>query len=370
MKNDEITKYLASCIDAGDFPSAVYLVAEGGEVVFRDAIGYAVVEPELIPASNDTIYDVASLTKVLSTGLLTAKAVESGDIDPNAPIAEYLNDLHATPNSEITVNHLAMHRSGLPAWLPLYLIADDRYSVTSAIANTLPDGSETDVIYSDLNFILLAEILESIYGDDIAEIFNEKIAIPLKLTDTYFRPPGVRTLRIAASEQGNEYEKQMCLEKFSGIDMIDDRFRKEVIWGEVHDGNAHFLGGAAGHAGLFSNASEVFAIAMQFLPDLTQLLKPETCELFRTNFTSGMTEDRSFGFQLASTKDSTAGDCLSSNGFGHNGFTGTSLWIDPASDRIFILLTNRTHAHGLPFANINSVRRQFHSLAMRALDRI
>lgn len=147
-----------------------------------------------------------------------------------------------------------------------------------------------------------------------------------------------------------------------------DPFRKHLIWGEVHDGNAYFMGGVAGHAGLFSTAEEVFKIALQFLPQYTQLLKPETCESFRTNFTKGMNEDRSFAFQLASTKDSTAGTKMSPESFGHNGFTGTSLWIDPVKDRIFILLTNRTHNRELPFANINAVRRRFHDLAIDCLD--
>ena len=129
------------------------------------------------------------------------------------------------------------------------------------------------------------------------------------------------------------------------------------------------MGGAAGHAGLFSTAEEVFNLALQFLPDHTTILSPETTELFLTNFTEGMNEDRSLAFQLASTEGSTAGTAMSPQTFGHNGFTGTSLWIDPINDRIFILLTNRTHAHRLPFVNINSVRRRFHDLAIQELNK-
>jgi CubicO group peptidase (beta-lactamase class C family) len=129
------------------------------------------------------------------------------------------------------------------------------------------------------------------------------------------------------------------------------------------------MGGVAGHAGLFSTAEEVFRIALQFLPNYTKILKPETCQLFRTNFTPGMNEDRSFAFQLASTRDSSAGTRMSPESFGHNGFTGTSLWIDPIKERVFVLLTNRTHHHVLPFVNINGVRRRFHDLAIDLLDR-
>jgi CubicO group peptidase (beta-lactamase class C family) len=146
-------------------------------------------------------------------------------------------------------------------------------------------------------------------------------------------------------------------------------WREQLIWGEVHDGNAFFLGGAAGHAGLFSDARETFRLAEQFIAESTQLLAPQTCALFRTNMTEGLEEARSFAWQLAATKDSTASAALPPESFGHLGFTGTSCWIDPTHRRIFILLTNRTHACTLPFVNINSVRRSFHTLAASALER-
>jgi CubicO group peptidase (beta-lactamase class C family) len=178
--------------------------------------------------------------------------------------------------------------------------------------------------------------------------------------------------RIAASERGNEYEKGTCLE-LGYLQAVSPKtasraFREYQIWGEVHDGNAWFMRGIAGHAGLFSTSDEVFRIATQFLPDHTTLIKPETCGLFMTNFTVGANEDRSVAFQLASTKGSTAGSRMSPEAFGHNGFTGTSLWVDPIRDRIFVLLTNRTHAHELPFVNINSVRRNFHDIAVDLLE--
>jgi CubicO group peptidase (beta-lactamase class C family) len=146
-------------------------------------------------------------------------------------------------------------------------------------------------------------------------------------------------------------------------------WREQLIWGEVHDGNAFFLGGAAGHAGLFSTARETLEIAKQFPAESSMLLKPETCALFRTNMTQGLEEARSFAWQLAATKDSTAGPELPPESFGHTGFSGTSCWIDPLHERIFLLFTNRTHARTLPFLNINSVRCRFHSLAVKALDR-
>ena len=190
---------------------------------------------------------------------------------------------------------------------------------------------------------------------------------PLDLKHTFFNPEVAMQTGIAASELGNAYERQT-----SGDDAASayKSWRQELIWGEVHDGNAHFLGGAAGHAGLFSTAAETLTLASQVDANLTKLLKPKTCGLLRTNLTPGLEEARSFGWQLAITKDSAAGKDLPPESFGHYGFTGTSCWNDPIGERTMILLTNRTHARALPFANINSVRRQFHSLAVAALDEI
>jgi CubicO group peptidase (beta-lactamase class C family) len=158
----------------------------------------------------------------------------------------------------------------------------------------------------------------------------------------------------------------MCERDFPGQTYVG--WRSEIIWGAVHDGNAYFLGGAAGHAGLFSTADETLKLANQFVAGFSELLSPATCELFRQNMTKGLNEARSFAWQLAATKDSTAGPSLPPDAFGHTGFTGTSCWVDPERQRVFILLTNRTHARSLPFANINSVRREFHRLAVAALD--
>ncbi|MBX3244286.1 MAG: serine hydrolase [Acidobacteria bacterium] len=377
--NKIISQFLQERIDAGDFPSAVYLVAEKGEIVFQDAIGYAVVEPERIPATLDTIYDLASLTKPLVTGLLSAEQIEDCDIALTTKVGDELVGFDDSWVGDITVLELASHSSGLPAWRPLYLLA--RSVSPKDIADVISDLSQSSdvkkVEYSDLNFILLAHLVEGPRPDTE---YSLGVVEKIGLSRTSFNPinHGFDKDEIAASEKGNGFERQTCIAK--GYLMPEeknpvatapgsDKFRDYQIWGEVHDGNAHFMGGVSGHAGLFSTAEEVFKIALQFLPNYTTLLKPETCALFTTNFTKGLNEDRSFAFQLASTKDSTAGTLMSPQSFGHLGFTGTSLWIDPVKERIFILLTNRTHAHPLPFVNINSVRRHFHDLAITELDK-
>ncbi len=382
MKNS-ISKFLQSRINAQDFPSAVYLVAEKGEIVFQDALGFAVVEPERIEARIDTIYDLASLTKVLVTGLLCAKLIEKSEINLSDKISKYCNEFDTDEKREITIENLLTHTSGFPAWMPFYLFYDSAFVreakylgdsdkrindvVLKEISKTkLENSINSKVVYSDFNFLILGFLVEKIYGSDLHNIVVTEIISRFGFTRTFVG--GLNTLRreIAASEHGNEYEKQICIEQGFNVSKYD--WRDYQIWGEVHDGNCYFMNGVSGHAGLFSTAEETFKIAQQFLANQTTLLKPETCKLFRTNFTSNLNEARSIAFQLAETKDSTAGEALAKDSFGHLGFTGTSLWIEPNTERFFILLTNRTHARRLPFANINAVRRKFHELAVELLD--
>ena len=365
MKSAEISRFLQEHIDAGDFPSAVYLVAQKGEIVFQDALGYAVVEPERIEAKVDTIYDVASLTKVLVTGLLVARVIEEKLISLEDSLGSLLRNFESSDKSDISVEQLLTHSSGLPAWKPFYLLASTPSEIVSKIASIPLLDAQPSVVYSDLNFLLLQAILEDIYGQPLVQL-AAALFEQLRLTDTTFNPDRSLRPRIAASEKGNEHEKRTCQEQ--GYELDGFKFRKYQIWGEVHDGNAWFMGGIAGHAGLFSTAAEVLELARQFLPHHTGILKPETCPLFSTNLTRGMNEARSLGFQLAATPKSTAGEKMSPQSFGHLGFTGTSLWIDPVRDCVFILLTNRTHNHVLPFTNINSVRRGFQNLAIDMLN--
>ncbi len=366
--NKTISGFLQQRIDAKDFPSAVYLVAEKGEIVSTDALGFAVVEPEKIAAQLDTIYDLASLTKPLITGLLSAKLIENGEIDLQDKISKYFSEFNKNEKGEITIQNLLTHTSGFAAWKPFYLIANDKLQITNLIAGMpLVNPLNSKVVYSDLNFITLGFLLEKLRGKTLDEIAKSEIFEPLNLRDTFYNPPKDLQKRIAASEKGNEFEKNTCIEQGFEIQNPKSKIRNYVVWGEVHDGNCYFLNGVSGHAGLFSTAFETFKIAQQFLAEETVLLKPETCQLFRTNYTPNLNEARSIGFQLAATKDSTASEKLSKDSFGHLGFTGTSVWIEPETELIFILLTNRTHARELPFVNTNPTRRGFNELAIGVL---
>jgi CubicO group peptidase (beta-lactamase class C family) len=368
MRDEQISSMLALAIAAGDFPSAVYIVAEMGRAVLADALGDAVKDKERHAATLDTIYDLASLTKPLVTGLLCALLIERGELKPDDKIARALPEFGTDDKRAITVRQLLTHTSGLPAWRPLYLTAGgDKERVLQAIAGEpLESQPGAHVRYSDLGFITLGFLLERWSNSSLAEIARREIFEPLDLKRTFFNPDKALITEVAACEMGNLYERETCGEEQAAR----YSWRENLIWGEVHDGNAYFLGGAAGHAGLFSTVRETLRLAAQFHAPCTEILKPETCALFRTNMTEGMEEARSLSWQLAATPDSTAGPNLAPDSFGHLGFTGTSCWNDPTRGaRTYILLTNRTHARSLPFVNINSVRREFHKLAAAALDK-
>ena len=366
--NEQLSNLLQQHIDAGEFPSAVYLIGERGEIIYTDALGHSVLEPYRIANKLDTIYDLASLTKPLVTTLLCARRIELGELTLDSSVSHYLPEFDRADKQMITVRELLTHTSGLPAWKPLYLLTEDQPDrAAGAIANLdLEYKPGTRVVYSDLGFIALGILLERLTGQRLAGLAKHEIFEPLNLEQTFFNPEIALQTGIAACETGNAYEVQMSKQMGAGENANS---RQRVIWGEVHDGNAHFLGGAAGHAGLFSTARETSQLAQQFLSSSSKLLTPVTCALFRQNMTAGLEEARSIGWQLAATKDSTAGANLPPDSFGHNGFTGTCVWIDPDHERSYVLLTNRTHAHALPFANINAVRREFNTLAAKALQK-
>ena len=365
-----LSALLRSRIDSGDFPSAVYVIAERGEVVFAEALGEAVRQPETHPATLETIYDLASLTKPLVTGLICAQLVESGQLPLDRAVATHLTEFDRADKNRLTIRELLTHTSGLAAWRPLYLLAPAKDEVLAAIAEEeLAYQPGEQVLYSDLGFIVLGFLLERLLGSKLNELATQRIFEPLDLQRTFLNPALATRTGVAACENGNAYERDMCEKSFS-MESIEkySGWRKEIVWGEVHDGNAHFLGGSAGHAGLFSTATDTLRIANQFISRRSQMFSAGICRLFCKDLTPGLNEARSFAWQLAATQGSTAGPSLPSDAFGHTGFTGTSCWIDAERERVFILLTNRTHTRALPFANINTVRREFHTLAVAALD--
>lgn len=379
-----ISGYLRSEITRGSFPGAQYLIGEHGRVLAEGALGLAVAEPERISATLETIYDLASLTKPLVTSLLAVLLAERGLLDLKAPLARWLDEFAGTDKRDITLTQLLTHTSGLPNWRPLYLEAGTRAEVPATIARTPLDPRPrgfTEVTYSDLNYILMGFVLERLTGEALDRLAEREIFEPLALKRTMFNPSPELLREIAATEHGQEFEFANAISETTTSRLgnevtgragepnrpgarshAEHGWRSNVIWGEVHDGNAHFMSGVAGHAGLFSTSREVFRIANQFLEG-SALLSTSSLQLFRDNLTKGRNTARSIGWILAETPDCSAGAALAPVGIGHNGFTGTSVWMDPRDRRVFILLTNRVHPR-VGAIDMREIRRRFNTLAV------
>jgi CubicO group peptidase (beta-lactamase class C family) len=357
-----IEPFLAAKIAAGCFPGASYLVASGERILAEGALGRAVVEPAPIAAGIDTLYDLASLTKPLATALLALLLRRDGLLSLEDPLARHLPAWPAADERDgITLFDLLVHRSGLPDWRPLYLHADDRAGRVEWLRRVPLAGAPRGVvIYSCLGYILAGFALEAAGGATLQRLFEERVSRPLGIADLLFRPSRALRPRIAATEAGNRRERDLAGEAGAGY----NGWRSELIWGEVHDTNARSLGGVAGNAGLFGTARAIHALAVALLDPARGLLPGEELRLLRHSATQGLAEERSIGFQIAATRGSSAGSDLSPASFGHTGFTGTSLWIDPAAGRIYILLTNRVHPQYRPI-DMHAVRREFHALAAR-----
>jgi serine-type D-Ala-D-Ala carboxypeptidase len=378
---NKLCAHLQDAIRRGVFPGAQFVIGEDGKVIAEAALGCAVIEPQPIPVTEHTIYDLASLTKPLVTALLTVLFAERRILDFAAPASHYLEELRTADKQAITLLQLLTHTSGLAAWRPLYLEARGRADVVAAIARTPrqqpPNAESASVaVYSDLNFILLGFILERLCGERLDRLAQKEIFQPLGLTETCFNPPPELRPQIAATEFGQAHERKtiaqlkiVCPAPALGNRAKHKRQplrRKHLLWGEVHDGNAFFMEGVSGHAGLFSSAREVFAIAGQFISG-SKLLHQGSLAGFAQNFTSGAGEARSLGWMLAATGDCSAGSALPAAAFGHTGFTGTSLWIDAQNRRVYVLLTNRVHPQVGDFG-MKQARQGFHALAVEALQ--
>ncbi|HEV8336738.1 MAG TPA: serine hydrolase domain-containing protein [Candidatus Polarisedimenticolia bacterium] len=361
MKHGGVERFLREKIEGGIFPGARYLIARGETLLQEGWLGHSVVTPEERPVGPDTIYDLASLTKPLVTGTLAALMSSRGALDLEEPVEGLLPELAGRWIGRATLLDLLAHRSGLPAWQPLYLRASDREGYLSQIGALPPDyRPRTRVVYSCLGYILLALGLERRAGASLAALAAREVFGPLGLQDTGYRPAPRLRPRVAATEEGNARERELIGESsgdFRG-------WNRGLIWGECHDLNAWTLGGVSGNAGLFSSAGDLHRLSSEFLGRGTGLFNAACHELFRRDLTPGLNENRSVGWQLAATPGASAGPFLSSGALGHTGFTGTSLWIDPAGERIFILLTNRVHPKYRP-DDMNAVRREFHRLALQ-----
>jgi CubicO group peptidase (beta-lactamase class C family) len=335
-------------------------VAIGERIVVEGAVGHAVVTPEVIPSGPDTLYDLASLTKPLVTALLALLLRREGRLRLDDRLSRHLPGWRSSDaRAGITLLDLLVHRSGLPAWRPLYLHASDRQGRIAWLDRVPLDRRPGDeVAYSCPGYILLGMALEEAGGAPLDRMFRERVATPLGLSGAMYTPPPALKRRTAATETGNLRERSLAGAAGAGY----NEWRTDLIWGEVHDTNARTLGGVAGNAGLFGTARDVHRLVGECLGTGNGLLDDVDLALFRRSETAGLAEERSIGFQIAVTAGASAGEALASDSFGHTGYTGTSVWVDPGPGRIYVLLTNRLHPR-YRAVDMNAIRRRFHAIA-------
>lgn len=311
----------------GEIPGAVCAVVHRGKVVGPRAFGLAVRTPVRIPATPLTVFDLASLTKVVATLPSILVLMEMGKLRLDDRVALFLPDFAANGKESITIRHLLTHTSGLPAHVKFYEMGLDRAGIVRKICEMEASSPGEHVVYSDLGFIILGEIVERITGKRLDEFARENIWRPLGMNDTCFLPGESSRHRIAATE----YRADL----------------KKLMWGEVHDENAYAMGGIAGHAGLFSTITDLARYALMWLGEgefgSVRVLSRSTVRLAIKEHVN-KEDRRGLGWALKSQTFSSAGDLLSDASFGHTGFTGTSLWCDPETQTAIILLTNRVHA--------------------------
>jgi CubicO group peptidase (beta-lactamase class C family) len=341
---------LEQAVQEHAFPGAAYGVLLDGKVTALDAVGRFTYESDSPAVTPETIFDLASVTKVLATTSATMLLFERGILDLETPLGEILPGfvIGREPGSgreRVTLRMLLAHSSGLPAYARLF----EQHTAPNQLLRAClrmpleaPPGTRTD--YSDIGFILLGKALEVLSGDYLARFCQREIFAPLELASTRFCPPAEIRSQIPPT-------------------VNDTTFRKRIIQGEVHDEHAFVLGGCGGHAGLFANARDVLRFAACILGEGRrasdrQLFKPETLSLFATRQDQPAGTARALGWDTP-TVPSSSGKHFSASSIGHLGYTGTSLWIDPERRLAVVLLTNRTWPDRSSKA-IQQVRPAFH----------
>jgi len=338
---------IAALVDAAiahhDLPGAVVLIGRGDAIVYQRAFGRRAILPAAEPMNADTIFDLASLTKVVATTTSVMQLVEQGRIRLRDPVAQFIPDFARHGKAAITLLHLLTHTSGLPPDLPLeveFSGADEAMRRASELATTAAPGEQ--FVYSDINFFLLGEIVARVSGERLDRYAKQHVFEPLGMRDTTFLPPETLRSRIAPTERCRPLAWP-CV----GPDSAEVPFLRGI----VHDPTARRMGGVAGHAGLFSTAGDLSRFCRMLLNggrlDGAEILSPLSIERMTAPSTpSGMKDVRGLGWDIDSSYSANRGELFPIGSFGHTGFTGTSLWLDPRSTSYVVFLSNRVHPDG------------------------
>jgi len=334
------------------FPAASIAITHRGRLLALKAFGRFTYESSSYAADTTTLFDLASLTKVVATTTMAMLLYERGLLDLETPVAaivpEFMSSTEVAHRRDVTLRMLLAHSSGLPAYEKLFLATQARDQLLRAVFSTpLSADPGTRAEYSDIGFITLGVALERLADESLDNFCRREVFAPLGMTSTTFNPPAEIRAQIPPTAD-------------------DPTFRCRIIQGEVQDENASVLGGVASHAGVFSTAADLAKFSHALLNGGRPILRPETVSLFTRRESAPSGTSRALGWDTP-TAPSQAGKYFSGQAYGHLGYTGTSLWIDPVRQLSIALLTNRTW----PDASnqmIKQLRPAFNDAVMRALD--
>ncbi len=322
-----VDSLIEASVAAHAFPGAQLVVGTRDGVLHARAFGHLTYDSVAAPVTLSTIYDIASMSKVVATTTIVMRLVEEGRLDLDAPVARYVPAFAQNGKADVRVRNLLLHNAGLAAWRPYYtFIHSARALRDTVLAERLEYIPGTRTVYSDLGMITLAEVIERITGERLDTLARRWIFDPLSMHATMYTPADSLRARIAPTE-------------------LDTIWRRRLVHGEVHDETAALIGGVTGHAGLFSTAPDLARFAQMILSggavDGHRIVHAETIDRFTRRAHPGTT--RALGWDTKSSMGSSAGRYFSARSFGHTGFTGTSIWIDPETGIYVLLLTNRVH---------------------------
>jgi uncharacterized protein YbbC (DUF1343 family)/CubicO group peptidase (beta-lactamase class C family) len=346
-------------------PGAVVLVARNGGVVWRKAYGARAVEPAREPMTTNTIFDLASLTKIVATATSIMILIERGKVRLSDPLSNFIPEIKGEGRERITIELLLTHRAGYAPDFDLR----DRWSgsdeaIKRLIKEPLRNPAGARFVYSDINYIALGEVVHRVSGMTLDEFARKNIFLPLGMRDTSFRPATSLRGRIAPTEQRRGQLSYLGAKPQAEADA--DKWLR----GEVHDPTSYRMGGVAGHAGLFSTADDLAIYCQMILNGGeykgVRILSPlSVAEMTRPRLVSEAAWTRGLGWDINTSFSSNRGDLFPLGSFGHTGFTGTSIWIDPASKMFVIFLSNRVHPDGK--GDVGPLRGRIASIAAGAV---
>ena len=359
-----IAVVVEAAIARHELPGAVVLVGQGDRVLYGHAFGQRAVQPSPEPMTEDTIFDLASLTKVVATTTSVMQLIERGQIRLHDPVVKFIPQFGSHGKSNITILDLLTHTSGLPPDLKLeteFTGADEAIRRASDVTPEAPPGQR--LVYSDINFFLLGEIVYRVSGERLERYVASHIFEPLQMHDTGFVPPESLRPRIAPTERCRPLAWP-----------CSNAPAEPFLRGVVHDPTARRMGNVAGHAGLFSTAADLSRFCRMLLGggslDAAHILSPAAVERMTLPSTpAGMKDVRGLGWDIDSSQSTNRGDFFpAGTSFGHTGWTGTSLWLDPHTKSYVIFLSNRVHPDGK--GDVTAVRGQVATIAAAALSEL